>query len=121
MFASRFKKVSSQQPSNGNVGVKYYFTDAEYSNIEDSLNHANYSAVTDLNMFKAQSNISGGGAPTPFADPHTVNGIVLSNGSTPSTTVWVVGTHGTSDHIAEFEVASFSGGGPLRSQSGDSS
>ena len=62
-------------------------------------------------MFKAQTNVTGGGTATAFAHPHTVNGIVLINGGTASTTVWEDGTHVTSDHFAEFEVSSFSGGG----------
>ena len=70
-----------------------------------------YNSFDDLQMFKAQTNVTGGGTATAFAHPHTVNGIVLINGGTASTTVWEDGTHGTSDHFAEFEVSSFSGGG----------
>ncbi|MDZ4757563.1 MAG: T9SS type A sorting domain-containing protein, partial [Bacteroidota bacterium] len=46
-----------------------------------------------------------------FANPHTVNGIILVNGATPTDSIWKNGTQGTSDHSAEFLVSSFSGGG----------
>jgi hypothetical protein len=115
MIDRRWNVAATTQPNNGNVGVRYYFTDSEYDDVVTALGNlaskSTIDTVTQLNMFKAQSNVSGGGAPTAFADPHTVNGIVLANGTTPSTTVWKAGTHGSADHIAEFEVSSFSGGG----------
>ena len=103
------------QPGSGKVvGVRYYFTADEYDDLKDSLllhgpnqnaaNKSTLSAATDISLYKATSG-------TAFSRPHTVNGIVIENGSTPSTTVWKHSTHGTADHIAEFEVSSFSGGG----------
>ena len=108
----RWSVVPTTQPSNGNVGVRSYFTAAEVSALNTALSSSSvYNSFDDLQMFKAQTNVTGGGTATAFADPHTVNGIVLINGGTASTTVWEDGTHGTSDHFAEFEVSSFSGGG----------
>ncbi len=104
----RWNVTPTTQPSNGNVGVKYYFTNTEYT-AEVAALAALSSATTitnanQLQMYKATSGSA-------YADPHTVNGIVLTHGSTPGTTVWKWAQQGTSDHSAEFEVASFSGGG----------
>ena len=110
----RWSVIPTTQPSNGNVGVRSYFTATEVSAVNTALGSSSvYNSFDDLQMFKAQTNVTGGGTATAFAHPHTVNGIVLINGgtATASTTVWEDGTHGTSDHFAEFEVSSFSGGG----------
>lgn len=114
MIDRRWDVNPTTQPSSGNVGVMYYFTDDEYDQLVDSLlTHkdtsgtlakSTVSAVTELNMFKATSGSA-------FDDPHTVTGNVLTHGATPSETVWKHSTHGSVDHIAEFEVSSFSGGG----------
>lgn len=102
---------STRPSADSTVGVKFHFTNAEYNAVRDSLlNHGGGStkstldSVTDLNLFKAFNGAA-------FVDPHTVNGIVLVNGSTADTNTWVHTTHGTVDHTAEFTVSSFSGGG----------
>jgi streptogramin lyase len=110
MIDRRWNVAPTTQPSS-NVGVRYYFTAAELANVISALNSTNYDDITELNMFKSQTMVSGGAAATAFADPHLTDGIVLVNGATPSTTVWKDGTQGTSDHYAEFKVSSFSGGG----------
>jgi hypothetical protein len=114
MIDRRWNVSPTTQPT-GTVGVKYYFTEAEYTALKDTLaNHnggaAGYATivndVTELGMFKITNNSS-------FLDPHNtgVNGIILSNhASTPSTSQWVHSNYGT-DHEAEFKVTSFSGGG----------
>lgn len=114
MIDRRWDVSPTTQPSSGNVGVMYYFTNNEYSQLVDSLlTHkdtsgtlakSTVSAVTELNMFKATSGSA-------FDDPHTVTGNVLAHGATPSESVWKHSTHGSVDHMAEFEVSSFSGGG----------
>ena len=114
----RWSVTPTTQPSVSNVIVRSYFTSTEVANVLTALNHASFNSFDKLNMYKAQTNVSGGGA-TAFADPHTVNGLVLTNGSTTSTTVWVDGSKG-SDYFAEFEVASFSGGGGGGGASGNS-
>ena len=104
----RWSIAPTSQPSSGNVGIKYYFTATEYADLVTASaalsSPSTITAVTQLNMYKATSGAA-------FADPHTVNGIILSNGSTPSTSVWKYAIQGTSDHSAEYEVSSFSGGG----------
>jgi hypothetical protein len=112
MIDRRWDVSPTTQPSS-NVGVKYYFTNSEYTDLASALSTHNSSAtgypstlstVTDVDLFKSTSGSA-------FADPHTVSGIIIDNGSTPSSTVWNHSTHGTADHSAEFEVGSFSGGG----------
>jgi parallel beta-helix repeat protein len=112
MIDRRWDVSPTTQPSS-NVGVKYYFTNSEYTDLASALSTHNssatgypstLSAVTDVDLFKSTSGSA-------FADPHTVSGIIIDNGSTLSTTVWNHSTHGTTDHSAEFEVSSFSGGG----------
>lgn len=113
MIDRRWDVNPTAQPTTGNVGVKFYFTNDEYTDVKDSLllhgpgqNGANKSTVdtvTELSFYKSTSG-------TAFADPQTVSGIVISNGSTPSTTKWVHSIHGTTDHTAEFMASSFSGG-----------
>jgi len=104
----RWDVSPTTQPNSGNVGVKYYFTAAEYSGLKTALaslsNPSTLSSVTQMNMYKTTSGAA-------FANPHAVNGIILFNGATPGWDRWVNGTHGTADHSAEFLVSSFSGGG----------
>lgn len=113
MIDRRWDVNPTAQPTTGNVGVRFYFTNDEYNDVKDSLllhgpgqNGANKSTVdtaTELNFYKSTSGAA-------FADPQTVSGIVISNGSIPDTSTWVHSTHGTADHTAEFRVSSFSGG-----------
>lgn len=104
----RWNVNPTTQPNNGNVGVKYYFTNEEFSSLQTALSNLPFpstlNGVNEMNMYKSTS----GNA---FANPHTVNGIILSHGYTPSTQFWVSGTQGNGNHAAEFQVTSFSGGG----------
>jgi hypothetical protein len=112
MIDRRWDVSPTTQPSS-NVGVKYYFTNSEYTDLASALSTHNSSAtgysstlssVTDVDLYKSTSGSA-------FADPHTVSGIIIDNGSTPSDIIWNRTLHGTADHSAEFEVTSFSGGG----------
>lgn len=115
MFNRQWEVVPTTQPSRQNETIRYFFTNAEYLAIKDTMTNHNEGAadyatvinsVRDLEMYKLN------GGPL-FGDPHASgsSGILLTNGTTPSTTDWVHGTHGTVDHSAEFKVSSFSGGG----------
>jgi hypothetical protein len=108
MIDRRWNVSPTTQPSTDSVGVRFYFRDAEYTAVQTALanltNPSTLSSVSQLSMYKATSGAA-------FANPHTVSGIVLTNGTTPSTNVWVEGTQGATDHYAEFKVTSFSGGG----------
>jgi hypothetical protein len=112
MIDRRWDVSPTTQPSS-NVGVKYYFTNSEYTDLASALSTHNssatgypstLSAVGDVDLYKSTSGSA-------FADPHTVSGLIIANGSTPSATIWNRTLHGTADHSAEFEVSSFSGGG----------
>ncbi len=104
----RWNVAPTTQPSSGNVGVKYYFTNAEYTAEVAALAAlSSPTTLTNANQLQMYKTTSGAA----FANPHTVSGSILIHGSTPSATVWKWAQYGTSDHSAEFEVASFSGGG----------
>ena len=113
LLVDRMWDVSPTTQPSGEVGVRYYFTDAEYNALKTAAAaHKNSSgvdkpttiaAVTAMEFYKTSG--------TAFAMPHTsTTGIVLTNGSAASTSNWVHAAKG-SDHSAEFKVSSFSGGG----------
>lgn len=115
IFNRQWDVSPTTQPSTGEVKVKYFFTNAEYLALQDTIgNHnggaTNYpttvTSVTDLEMFK----LTGG---TQFGSPHDAGatGNLLLNGSSPTTNTWVYSSHGSTNHSAEFTVTSFSGGG----------
>ena len=113
LLVDRMWDVSPTTQPTGEVGVRYYFTDAEYNAlVTAAASHTNSSgvskpttiaAVTAMEFYKTSG--------TAFAMPHTSStGLVLTNGSAASTSNWLYAAKGT-DHSAEFKVTSFSGGG----------
>ena len=107
--------IPTSQPSTGEVGVKFYFTNEEYDSLViKAANHTNklgngapttISAVTDIQFYKGTGSV--------FAYPHDLVSIVeITNGATPDTVIWKYAAKG-SDHSAEFLVSSFSGGAPI--------
>jgi len=114
LLLDRLWDVSPTTQPSGEVGVRYYFTDAEYNALKTAaLSHKNSSGVDKPTTLSGPSGMdfyktSGTG----FAMPHTSStGTVLTNNnSTASITTWVYAAKGT-DHSAEFKVTSFSGGG----------
>jgi hypothetical protein len=56
-----------------------------------------------VNFYKA---VSG----TPFANPHTTQGTIITYGNTPSLNTWVDSVWNTSTYSSEFKVSSFSSG-----------
>ena len=113
ILIDRLWDVSPTTQPTGDVGVRYYFTAAEYSAfVTAAAAHKNSSnvdkpttitAVTDMEFYK---NTSGAA----FDMPHTASGLGLANDATASTSNWLYAAKGT-DHSAEFKVTSFSGGG----------
>ncbi|MFT5724010.1 MAG: sugar lactone lactonase YvrE [Bacteroidia bacterium] len=99
------------QPSSP-VTVRYFYTHDNYDDIVSAMaGLTSPTAITspsELQFYKVT-----GGSTATFPNPHNtgVTGIILANGSTASTTVWVNGTHGVQDHSAEYLVSTFSGGG----------
>jgi hypothetical protein len=94
------------------VTVRYFYTNDNYGDIVTAMAGltapTTISSPSQLQFYK----VTGGSSAT-FPNPHDtgVTGIVLTNGTTASTTVWVNGTHGVQDHTAEYLVSTFSGGG----------
>ncbi len=99
------------QPSS-EVGVRYFYTNDDYNDIVTAMaglsSPTTVSSPSQLQFFKVK-----GGSTANFPNPHDtgVYGIILSNGTTADTNVWVAGVHGVQDHSAEYLVSSFSGGG----------
>ena len=113
LLLDRLWDVNPTTQPSGEVGVRYYFTNAEYNALVSAAgSHTNSSgaskpttiaAVTAMEFYKTSG--------TAFAMPHTSStGIVYTNGSSASTSNWLYAAKG-SDHSAEFNVTSFSGGG----------
>ncbi len=113
IFNRKWAVDATTQPTS-NVKVKYFFTDAEYNALKDTMaNHnggaAGYpstiSLVTDIQMYKLNNSI-------PFFSPHdaSATGTVILNGNSADTNIWVYSVRGM-DHSAEYLVKSFSGGG----------
>ncbi len=105
---NRFWNVSPfVQPSAGYVKVKFPFSDFDFTSIQSALTNSGTTIISpsQLEMFKLYngsfSNLTQNGT----------NGIILTNGSVPSLNQWVYLPYNNSDHMAEFKVASFSGGG----------
>jgi predicted outer membrane repeat protein len=106
MIDRRWDVGPSTNNSSDSVGVRYYFTDAEYNDVVSALGSKSttISAVTDLQMYKLTS----GGA---FATPHEESGFIIFNDTISSNNKWKYSAHNSSNHRAEFAVSSFSGGG----------
>jgi HYR domain len=96
------------QPSS-NVGVRFYFRQSDFDNINTHLtvlrNQPALSSVNRLFMYKATS----GSTHADVSDIPTAN--ILYNGLTPSTNNWLAGLTLRGEYYAEYQVTSFSGGG----------
>lgn len=116
VFINRSWDVQPTTQPTGNVGVRFYFTAAEYAAVNAELANqgmATLSAASDMQFYKATA----GGAHAAIASLSTSNVIQLTNGGT-STTEWTLGNAGA-DYYAEFQVSDFSGGGGGSAGSGD--
>ncbi|MFT6384185.1 MAG: hypothetical protein ACJAQR_001014 [Bacteroidia bacterium] len=107
-------EVSPTTQPTGNVGVKFYFTENEFEALKDTLANHNGGAsgyattltsARDMAFYKMTS-------AGKFNNPHNtgVTGTSLSHGNTPSTSIWKYSDNGF-NHVGEFKVGSFSGGG----------
>ena len=115
MLMDRLWNVNpTTQPSTGDVGVRFYFSNAEYNSlVVAAAGHVNSMALaspttitapTDLQFYKATTGAA-------FSYPHNVMmGKILYEGSNTSVNTWTYAAKGA-DHSAEFRVSSFSGGG----------
>ncbi len=99
------------QPSS-EVIVRYFYTNDDYNDIVTAMaglsSPTTLSSPSQLQFYKVK-----GGTTATFPNPHDsgVFGIILNNGTTADTNVWVAGIHGVQDHSSEYLVSSFSGGG----------
>jgi len=107
IFERRWDVGATTQPTSP-VGVKYYFTPKEFSDLTVALANlpqpSTFTNVNQLTMYKA---VSG----APFADPHTVSGFLLKNATVGNHINWKYAPHGTCSHSSEYLVFTFSGGG----------
>jgi hypothetical protein len=107
LFNKRWDVSPTTQPSS-NVEVRYFFNQTDFDSLKAALsrmpNPSSITSITELNMYKATSG-------APFADPHTVNGILLNHSTSSSLTSWRDSSLGGGKFFAQFKVSSFSGGG----------
>jgi len=111
IFNRRWEVIPLVQPTS-NVGVRFYFTDAEYdamNNHLDSLGMATVPSVSELNFYKVTNTSLGIFPDIPNIQASDV--LLIVPGGAPSTNSWVLGNHGATDYYSEYEVYSFSGGG----------
>ncbi len=96
------------QPSS-NVGVRFYFRQSDYDNINTHFtvlrNEPPLSAINRLFLYKATS----GSAHANVADIPSAT--ILQNGLTASASTWLLGNTLRGEFYAEYQTASFSGGG----------
>ena len=113
VFNRGWDVLPNTQPNSGQtVDVRFYFTDAEWNALNTELTNQNLvalSSVDQLSFYKV-TNASLGVYP-PVSTVKSSDVVLLTNDVAGSTSKWMLGTQGTSDHYAEFKVTSFSGGG----------
>jgi len=101
------------QPSSGNVGVRFYFTQGEYDGVNTSISGQGQTPLSNMDemWFYKVTNESLGQFPM-ISDITAGDVLVLNNGVTPTVDEWTLSTKTmNSEYIAEYEVSSFSGGG----------
>jgi hypothetical protein len=102
------------QPSSGDVGVKFYFTQTEYDSVNtriDDLGQTQLTGIDQLWFYKVTNTALG---QFPSIDNVTPDDVltIQNHANTPATNQWVQSTKTAgSEYIAEFLVSSFSGGG----------
>jgi hypothetical protein len=107
VIMSRSWNVTPTTQPSSNVGVRYYFRQIDYNNINTELTSRNQAALTGVNRLFFYHSTSGatharvGDIPT---------AAILKNGSTASTGNWVLGNTLRGDYYAEYQAASLLGG-----------
>ena len=96
------------QPSAGDVGVKFYYTQAEY----DAVNAAITGGLSGMEEMWFYKVTNGETFPTISSLEASEVLILTNDATTPATDRWVMGTKvASSEYFAEYMVSSFSGGG----------
>lgn len=102
------------QPSSGNVGVQFYFSQAEYNAVNTEINNQGQAQLTDMNQMWFYKVINAGLGQFPTVAeivPEDVQ-VITNDASTPAADKWVLSTKSAgSEYVAQFDVTSFSGGG----------
>ncbi|WP_037299900.1 hypothetical protein, partial [Runella limosa] len=107
VFMSRSWNVTPTTQPNSSVGVRYYFRSLDYNNVNTELISRNQPALTGANrMFFYHA--TSGAAHARVADIPTAT--ILRNGSTASTSNWVLGSTLRGDYYAEYQATSLLGG-----------
>ncbi|MEM9820026.1 MAG: T9SS type A sorting domain-containing protein [Bacteroidota bacterium] len=112
VFINRNWDVRPTTQPNSNVPIRYYFLNSEFEELNTEL--ANYNLapiplVTDMQFFKITDANLGIFPPLPSVPPQSLE--LVSHGANRGINTWTHSNHGSVDHIAEYEVYSFSGGG----------
>ena len=111
IFNRRWEVIPTQQPSS-NVGVRFYFRDAEFNALNNELTALGMTAIPSVDMlnFYKVINTSLGIFPD-IPTIQTSDVVLIEPGAAPSINRWILGNHGATDYYSEYEVFSFSGGG----------
>lgn len=114
VFNRKWDVNPTTQPSTGNVGVKFYFTQAEYDSVNVEIDDQGQTQLTGMDqmwLYKVTNPALGQFPSIGNITPSDV--LTLANHvDTPSETQWVLSTKAAgSEYVAEYEVSSFSGGG----------
>lgn len=121
VFINRNWDVRPSTQPTSEVGVRYYFLNSEFEKLNTELSNYNLAPiplVTDMQFFKITNANLGIFPPLPSVPMESLE--LISNGSTAGINTWVHANHGSVDHIAEYKVYSFSGGGGGGAESGKS-
>ena len=103
--------VNATTPPTSDVGVRFYYTDADYAAINSVMGDEGKTQLTNQNQmsfYKVTDNSLG--AFPAIASVPSSKVVLLKNGASPSTTAWTL-TEADDYNYAEFLVSSFSGGG----------
>lgn len=112
---NRFWDVNpTTQPSSGNVGVRSYFTNAEYLAVNQEIDNQGQDSLTSQDQLWFYKVTNGALGQFPLINnivPADVQ-VIYNHASVPTVDQWVLSTKtASSEYIAEFKVSSFSGGG----------
>lgn len=118
---NRYWEIDESKITTGTAGfieVKHFFTNTEYNALNAVLSangQAPLSTVSEMQMY----NTSPFFVPARFPDFSDIKPFyganILKNGVAPTSLAWVLGSHGTGDHSATFQIYSsvFKAGGGL--------
>ncbi len=119
VFNRKWEVSPLTQPSS-NLSVRFYFTGTDFTAVNTELLNNGLEVLdnaSELSFYKVTNTALG--VHPDVANVTSENVVVLTNGVSPTTNRWVLGTYGVSDFYAEFQVSSFSGGGGGAGSGGD--